>query len=1029
VESKGYTFNIKVLLLTVITLAFLGVIGFLNLNIDTDIVSSLPKKDPVLADAAYVLQHHPMQDLIVIDIGYQKNDPDILVQAGNFVEEELRQSALFKTVEMESFEEIFPTIMIHVSNNLPVLFSEKELTETIKPMLTPESIQQKLKDNYLRLSNINSIGITEMIAHDPLGFSDQILAKLLYLSPTDKADFYKGHLISMDGKHLLVIAEPLTSGTDTDFAKQLIARIQSTSEKLNDAFKSRGILFTIQHIGSYRYAFDNETIAKKDTQRAILFATLGIALMLIIVFPRPLIGLFSFLPAIAGTVTSFFVYSLFHNSISLLALGFGGAVISITVDHGIAYLLFLDQKHETQGKDASREVWSVGLLATLTTVFAFLSLFISGFPILTQVGQFAAFGILFSFIFVHTVFPILFSRMPAARRQNRFDIQHFVNRLALSSKKTKLIGSGVLCFILLFFARPDFHVDLSSLNTINKDTLETEAHIRQTWGNVSDRIFLVSEASSLEELQTAGDKITSAVEEDMANKRLLPSFISSMIFPGVERSNTNFTAWKKFWSKKRIKDLKANIHRSAVGLGFSESAFDPFFEQIQAESFTLPPLPEGLFPFLGIVKQAKDGDRPLRYLQFLTLTPGTYYHADSLVSRYQQLGNVKIFDPNLFTQKLGQDLTAAFIRMFIIIFSCLVIFLLLFFLDFKLTGIALLPVIFAFICTLGTLKILSHPIDIPGLMLSIVVLGMGIDYSLYFARSHQRYLHEAHPSFEIIRTAVFLASISTLIGFGVMCFSRHALLRSAGVTSFFGILFSLVGAFFILPYILNRLFFVNRKQRGESKFSYERTPGKVLKYYRHMEGLARIYARMKLKFDPMYKELGDLLSSPKNFIDIGCGYGVTAVWILDSFPESSVLGFDPHYERARIASNAFKHRGTAVQAKAPNLPKFPENTDTVLMIDMMHYLNDKELIETLKTVRASLNRRGNLLMRTTIPKADRFSFLRWIEASRLKLFHIYYQYRSADKIKAAVSEAGFVNITATPSGKNREKVWFLAVAE
>ena len=966
-KSKRYLINCKALLATVIVLSILGFLGFMNLELDADIIGSLPKDDPVLSNAAFVLQHHPMQDLVVINVSHQGSDPDILVEAGNFVQNELTNSLLFKNVGMQAFEDLIPEIMMHVSANLPVLFSEKELAETIEPLLSAENIRKKLRESYIGLQDINSIGLSEMLSNDPLGFSDTILAKLLYLSPSEKADFYKGHLLSRDGKHLLIVAEPVTSGTDTDFAKKATALIRTISDTLNRTYQKKGFIFTIEHIGSYRYALDNETIAKRDTKRAILFATLGIALMLILVFPRPFLGLFSFLPAIAGTIMSFFVYSMFHEKISILALGFGGAIISITVDHGIAYLLFLDREHETHGKDAAREVWSVGLLATLTTAFAFFSLLLSGFPVLAQVGQFAGFGILFSFIFVHTIFPRIFPNIPPARRKKPVFVQNFVNKLALSFTKYKLFAAILFFLVMLVFAKPVFHVDLSSLNTVRAETAASEKHITQTWGNVSDRIFLVSETRSIEKLQTTADSIAAYLEQDISSENLSPSFVSSMIFPGIERSNQNFLAWKNFWTQKRKSSLKTMIHKTSIELGFSKSAFDPFFSQINAESFNITPVPEKFYKFFNIEKISSAIKETPLYRQFYTLTPGKYFHTKTFFAKYESTGDVKIFDPNYFTKKLGENLTATFIRMFMIISISLTLFLIFFFADLKITITALIPVIFAFVCTLGTLKIISHPIDIPGLMLFIVVLGMGIDYSLYFVRSHQRYLNESHHFFEIIRTSVFLASMSTMIGFGVMCFANHSLLRSAGVTSFFGIFYSLAGAFFILPFILRRLFVFDKKQPRSSIVIPDRSPRNVLKYYKHMEGLIRIYIRMKLKFDPMFKELGDLLSSPKRIIDIGCGYGVTTIWILDRFPESTVVGVEPDPERARIASNAIKNRGTVLQGNAPDLPTLPENTDTVLMIDMAHYLSDHDLQLTLQKLFSKIKNDGNLIVRVMIP--------------------------------------------------------------
>jgi len=186
-----------------------------------------------------------MQDLVVIDIHHQKTDLNILVEAGNLTQKELRSSSMFENVGMETFEDLVPDMMMHVS----------------EPLLTSENIKKKLKETYIGLQDINSIGLAEMLSKDPLGFSDTILAKLLYLSPSENADFYNGHLISRDGKHLMIVAEPATSGTNTDFARKATALIDEISDKLNNTYQEKGFVFTVDHIGSYRYALDNETIA------------------------------------------------------------------------------------------------------------------------------------------------------------------------------------------------------------------------------------------------------------------------------------------------------------------------------------------------------------------------------------------------------------------------------------------------------------------------------------------------------------------------------------------------------------------------------------------------------------------------------------------------------------------------------------------------------------------------------------------------------------------------------------------------
>ena len=212
------------------------------------------------------------------------------------------------------------------------------------------------------------------------------------------------------------------------------------------------------------------------------------------------------MPAVFGTMIALFVYSIINNSISILAIGFGGALISITVDHGIAYLLFLDQPQKTYGKDASREVWSVGLLATLTTVCAFSFLYISGFSILIQIGQFAALGILFSFLFIHMIFPQIFLNMPPAKKK-KLPLRNLVNLISAKKGKYKILAALGLALIMLFFAEIKFHVDISSMNTVSNETLKAEKLVSEVWGDIFSKVYLMSEGKDIKELQAIADTL------------------------------------------------------------------------------------------------------------------------------------------------------------------------------------------------------------------------------------------------------------------------------------------------------------------------------------------------------------------------------------------------------------------------------------------------------------------------------------------------------------------------------------------
>ncbi len=77
--AKKYTPNWIVIFLMTIVVFFLFVLSFYRLEIDGDIIGSLPENDPVISDARHVMMYHPMQDQVVIDICLDRTEPDLLV--------------------------------------------------------------------------------------------------------------------------------------------------------------------------------------------------------------------------------------------------------------------------------------------------------------------------------------------------------------------------------------------------------------------------------------------------------------------------------------------------------------------------------------------------------------------------------------------------------------------------------------------------------------------------------------------------------------------------------------------------------------------------------------------------------------------------------------------------------------------------------------------------------------------------------------------------------------------------------------
>jgi len=947
-----------------------------------------------------------------------RDAPDILVEAAVFFEEQLQASGLFAEVGTGEVGRQIPELALLVARNLPLFFSQVELEEEIAPRLAQERIQQRLNEVLQKLSSLEGIGRSEFLSADPLGLMEPVMSKMALLAPAPELKMYKGHLLSADQRHLLVTARPITAGTDTASARQISTLLASISQDLSDRYAPAGVTVTTTPVGAYRAALDNERIIRHDVRLALLLSTAGIGLLLLLAFPRPLLGLFSLLPAFAGTAAALFVFSLFHSSISIMALGFGGAIISITVDHGIAYLLFLDRPQKTRGQDASREVYAVGILTVLSTVGAFLVLCFSGFPVFVQLGQFTALGVLFSFLFIHTVFPRLTPAIPPSRKR-ALPLQGLVDRL-YNTGRTGAVAAAILALCLLFFARPGFNVSLESMNTVTPETLAADQLFSSVWGNIGNKIVLMQRGETIDKIQEKNDLLLQKIEADIKAEILQSAFVPSMIFPGQQRASENRAAWQQFWNPSRVAALQKELAASATELGFASQAFDPFLELLQPSfqpaSSVLPPR---FYKLMGISE--KEGG----LIQFITLSPGERYNGQDVMDRYGQ--DARIFDSPYFSAQLADILFSSFTTMLAVIAVSITLLLFFFFLSWQLTLTGLLPPLFSYICTLGTMKLIGHPLDIPSLMLSIVILGMGIDYSIFCVRAHQRYRDPDHPSFQLVRMAVFMAAMSTLIGFGVLCFANHTLLRSIGITSLLGIGYSLLGAFLLLPPLLQHFF--SGKKELPPGLSPEQL---VLERYRLMEAYPRLFARFKMKFDPMFGDLAVLLAGErdkiKTILDIGCGYGVPGCWCLEHFPRAHVIALDPDPERVRVATLAMGERGTVTQGLAPGLPLLSQPADLVLLLDMLHYLDDTTITTLLTNCFQALAPNGRLVLRYVI-QPDTPPSKSWrLEDYRIRLSGGTPWYRSTDKMVGLMTEAGFVMETNMTSSSNNELIWMIGRA-
>jgi len=145
----------------------------------------------------------------------------------------MRESGLFKEVGFQNVGQLIPGLMRHVTNTLPILFSAADLEEGIKPLLKPEKIQEILKLHAASLQDLSEIGQAALIADDPLSLRHLVLSRPSSLAPVNRGRIQNGRLVSGDGKHILIVAEPSSPGMDTRYASRVASLMASLSDELH----------------------------------------------------------------------------------------------------------------------------------------------------------------------------------------------------------------------------------------------------------------------------------------------------------------------------------------------------------------------------------------------------------------------------------------------------------------------------------------------------------------------------------------------------------------------------------------------------------------------------------------------------------------------------------------------------------------------------------------------------------------------------------------------------------------------------
>lgn len=739
-------------------------------RIETDISFFLPRSSsPQEQFLINQFRQGPGSKLLIISL--QGSDSATLAKLSNSLTQNLKNdSAFVKVMNSEN------------SMTLPMekfLFDNRYL---LSPALHPDKFSAKnlqiiLSDSLSRMTSMQGFIEKRYFEKDPTG---EFLATLK--SWTEKQLLNKKHGVwfSADEKHAFLVTEVFAEGFNLN---QFEKAIQKIDDNFNELKPDPSL--TIKIVGPPAFAVASRDSIKRDATVLSIIATFFVVGIIYLFYRSIALVLLCTIPLLCGIIISIAGVVLIFGSIHGITLTFGIVIIGVAIDYPIH--LFSHIKKGEHPSLAMERIWPTLRLGVLTTALGYVSMIFSSFDGLIQLATFAVFGLVTASLVTRHILPHFSGLSSPANLPAHISKLPFV---LLSKNKFLYYALLAGAIIILVFQRNElWENDIASLSPIPEEQLALERQVRLELNlpNVSYWVVVKgkSEQNVLQWTETVAEKlqalkIQGAITGFDAVTKFLPSIAKQS-----ERIKTLPSS----------KQLKENLKLAQEGLPFKENAFAKFIEEVSrardSELLTFDRLKSTLLKTWVNKLLYNQGDFWFSLISFKGTVDKKLIA--SAIGNFPP-ENVFVLEPrntsNTLINRYRDRALVFFVGGFLIVAITLRIALG----QWVTLGRVLFPIIGSVLTVMAVLAAAQIQLSLFHLVSLLLVVGLGLDYSLFLNREiafKEKQTNTHH--------AILICNLSTVSVFGTLAFSSTPVLKAIGTTVAIGASLCLWFSFIFAP--------------------------------------------------------------------------------------------------------------------------------------------------------------------------------------------------------------------------------------
>ncbi|NJQ21137.1 MMPL family transporter [Pantoea sp. LS15] len=583
-------------------------------------------------------------------------------------------------------------------------------------------------------------------------------AQLALAQNSQKLRLMDGWLVTRDeaGNYWYLLHGELAGSS---FDMQQTHRLVTTLNALQATLKTHYPQAQLLSRGTVFYSDYASQQAKRDISTLGVATLLGVFLLIVATFRslRPLLlcAISIAIGALAGTVATLLLFGELH----LMTLVMSMSIIGISADYTLYYLTErLVHGGENSPWQSLDKVRNALLLALLTTVVAYLIMMLAPFPGIRQMALFAAVGLSASCLTVIFWHPWLCRGLPVRPVPARRMMSRWLT--AWRRKKTLAVGLPVTLALLSAVGIATLKVDddIAQLQALPKTLLAQEKTITALTGQrVDQKWFVVYGASAqqtLERLEAFTPALTQAQKAgELASWRTLPLNSMKRQKSDLALLHNAAPAVTNGLRNAGLNTISPNL--AAMPVSVETWLASPASEGWRLLWLTLPGGESGvLVPVDGVKNSAALSELAAQHEGVVWVDRKANF--DNLFALYRTLLT------GLLCVALAVIACGAMIR-----------------LGWRQGLISLVPSVLSLSCGLAALAVVGHSVNLFSLLALVLVLGIGINYTLFFSNPR------GTPLTSML--AITLAMMTTLLTLGMLVFSATQAISSFGIVLVSGI--------------------------------------------------------------------------------------------------------------------------------------------------------------------------------------------------------------------------------------------------